>query len=295
MDFRALECFVAVAEELHFGRAAVRLNITQPSLSSRIKILEGEVGTALLERDRRHVRLTSAGRVFLDHARFAVANTREAVMFARRAAAGETGRLRFGFTGLTSYAGMPELVQQYRLGFPEVDVELIHAETARLEAGMLADEIDIALLHPPLAHEEFAQLEFPPEDLVLAIPVSNPLSSFEKVPISLLADEPLLVGPRRIGPHLYDQIIDLCRTEGGFSPKIAQEVAAMTTLIGLAAAGVGCGFVIRSFDIIKHPGVIYRPLAGRAPHLATSLAWRKDAMSATAKMMLDVAERWLAK
>lgn len=280
---------------MHFGRAALRLNITQPSLSSRIKVLEEQVGTALLERDRRRVQLTPAGRVFLDRARSAVANTREAVNGARRAAAGEAGSLRFGFTGLTSYAAMPELVQQFRLHFPQVEIELVHAETERLEAGMLSDEIDVALLHPPLKHGEFAQLEFPPEDLVLALPASSELSLLDAIPVSRLAREPFLINPRRMGPYLYDQIIHLCRTDGGFSPMIVQEVTAMTTLIGLAAAGVGCGFVIRSFEIIRHPGVVYRPLAGRAPQLATSLAWRKDTIASTAKGMIEIARRRLSR
>ena len=118
IDFRALECFVVLAEELHFRRAAERLNMTQPSLSARVKTLEEEVGAVLLDRDRRNVRLTAAGAIFLEFASSTMARTEEAVMSARRAAAGESGRLRFGFTGLTTYDGMPELVQLFRARFP---------------------------------------------------------------------------------------------------------------------------------------------------------------------------------
>lgn len=289
LDYRALECFVITAEELHFRRASARLNLTQPSLSARIKALEKEVGTQLLERTRRHVALTPAGRAFLDSARSAVANTTEALRSARMAASGEAGRLRFGFTGLSTFGDMPDLVQRFRSRFPAVEVELVHADTAKLETGLLTEEIDVALLHPPLEHDQFSRLDFPPEDLVLALPMSNELGRLEAIRMPLLSGQPLLLPPRRAGPHLYDQIIHLCRTEGGFSPWVVQEVATMTTLIGLAAAGLGCGFVLRSLDIIKHPGVAYRPLASKAPRVDTSLVWRKGRLSKVASNLVQIA------
>jgi len=280
---------VVMAEELHFGHAAARLHLTQPSLTTRIKVLEKEVGTQLFERDRRHVALTPAGAAFLDNARSAVSNILGAIRGARRAASGETGRLRFGFTGLTTYAGMPELVQKFRVRYPAVEIELVHADTGKLEAGLRMDEIDVALLHPPLAQGPFAQLEFPAEDLILALPASSVLAALDEIPITRLAKEPFLISPRSTAPHLYDQIINLCRTEGGFSPVIVQEVATMTTLVGLAAAGLGCGFVLRSLEIIKHPGVVYRPLAGQAPSIATTLVWREERVLKTARNLIAIA------
>lgn len=289
MDVRSLECFAVVADELHFRRAAARLNITQPSLSARIQALEAEVGVTLLDRNRRQVQLTDAGRTFLDHARAAVRSAKDAMARARRAAAGEIGRLRFGFTALTSYVGMPELVQRFRSACPEIAIELVQAETARLEAGLLAEEIDIALLHPPLSAPGLAQRDLGSDEMVLAIPASSALSHLPAVPPHRLAGQPFLIGPRHIGPHLYDQIILLCR-QAGFSPAIVHEVTAMTTLIGLAAAGVGCGFVAGSLQVIQRPGVAYRPLAGvQAPSLPTALAWRDGALSAPGRRFLELA------
>ena len=294
MDVRSLECFAAVAEDLHFRRAAGRLNMTQPALSARIQALEAEIGVALLHRNRRQVRLTEAGCVFLDHARVAVRSAKDATARARRAAAGEIGRLRFGFTGLTSYAGMPELVQRFRSACPEIEIDLIHAETARLEAGLLAEEIDIALLHPPLSTPGLSQRDLAADELVLAIPASSDLSRLPAVPLHRLAGQPFLIGPRHIGPHLYDQIILLCR-QAGFSPTIVQEVAAMTTLIGLAAAGVGCGFVTASLRVIQRPGVVYRRLSGApAPSLLTALAWQDGTLSAPGRRFLDLASTEIA-
>ena len=290
MDLRALNSFAVVAEELHFRKAAARLNVTQPSLSMRIQALEREVGVSLLERDRRSVRLTEAGRAFLGLAQAAVRSGAEAVAQARRAARGEIGRLRFGFTALTSYAGMPELVQRFRLACPDIRIDLVQADSASLESALLAEEIDIALLHPPLMKPGLTLKHLEPEDLILAIPSSHELAKLKAVPLRRLAKQPFLIGPRHIGPHLYDQIIQACRRTG-FSPSVVQEVAAMTTLIGLVAAGVGCGFVIQSLQVIRRPGVVFRPIAGtKAPQLATALAWRDGKLSGVGRRMLTVAE-----
>jgi len=294
IDFRALECFVVLAEELHFRRAAERLNMTQPSLSARVKALEEEVGAVLLDRDRRNVRLTAAGEIFREFASSTMARTEEAVMSARRAAAGESGRLRFGFTGLTTYDGMPELVQLFRARFPGVEVELVSAGTDQLQADMLAGTIDVALLHPPLSCTGFDLLDLPPQELVLAIPAGHALAELPEVPLSRLKGEPFLIGPRQAGPDLYDRIMELFRTEGGFSPTVVQEVGTMSTLIGLAAAGAGCGFVTQSMTVINNPGVRYRPLAGVAPHLTTALAWRPGTVSAPATSLIGVAREWIS-
>jgi DNA-binding transcriptional LysR family regulator len=121
------------------------------------------------------------------------------------------------------------------------------------------------------------------------MPSTHALAARRTVPLRKLAGEPFLLGPRRIGPHLYDQIILACR-DAGFSPNVVQEVASMTTLIGLVAAGAGCGFVTRSLQVIQRPGVIFRALASSstAPRLSTALAWREDSVSATARRMLDI-------
>lgn len=289
MDIRALECFTILAEELHFRRAAARLNMAQPTLSARIKVLEQEVGVSLLTRNRRDVNLTEAGRIFAKHAALSLRSGQEAILSARRAAKGEIGRLHFGFTGLTSYAAMPELIQRYRLAFPQVEIDLVSSESAKLETSLLSGEIDIALLHPPLAAAGLATKELASQPLVLALPASHPLVELDRVPIRKLAGEPFLIAPRRAGANLYDQIIQFCR-QAGFSPNVVQEVTTMTTLVGLAAAGVGCGFVIQSLQALKWPGVVYRPLSGgKIPRLRTALAWRDGDITAAAGGLVKLA------
>ena len=290
MDLRTMRCFIAVAEHLHFRRAAAHLNMTQPALSLRIRALEKEVGVMLLERDRRSVRLTEGGRAFLDQARVAVRSGADAIARARAAARGEAGRLRFGFTALSSYADMPELVQRFRLARPTVEVEFVQGESSKLAASLLSDEIDVALLHPPLSVSGLRLKEFPADEMVLALPSTHPLVKIKTVPLRKLAGEPFLLGPRRIGPHLYDQIILSCG-KAGFSPNVVQEVASMTTLVELVAAGAGCGFVPSSLQVIRRPGVVFRSLANgsHTPRLSTALAWRDRSLSAAGEQLLKLA------
>jgi DNA-binding transcriptional LysR family regulator len=295
LDLKTLNCFVTVAEELHFRRAAASLNMTQPSLTARIQALEWEIDTKLFDRDRRGVQLTPSGRAFLEHARAAVLSGKEGVKSAQRAASGEIGHLRFGFTGLTSYAGMPELIRRFKRACPDVAVELIHLGTADLEIALLKDEVDIALLHPPLTKSALALKELEPDPLVVALPNSHKLAKLAIVPLEKLAQEPFLICPRSSGPFLYDQIILACH-RAGFSPTVVQEVTFMTTIIGLVAAGIGCGLVTRSLQVIRRPGVTFRPLAGKHKlQIATALAWRDGGISPVAGRMLQVVGEYLQR
>jgi DNA-binding transcriptional LysR family regulator len=292
MDLQTMRCFIAVAEHLHFRRAAAQLNMTQPTLSLRVRALEREAGVVLLERDRRSVRLTEAGRAFLEGARVAVRSGADAIARARGAARGETGRLRFGFTALSAYAGMPELVQRFRLAHPSVHIELVQGDSSSLAAGVLSDELDITLLHPPVPVSGLRLEELPAEEMVLALPGTHPLAKLKTVQLRRLAGEPFLLGPRRIGPHLYDQIMLSCE-KAGFNPNVVQEVASMTTLIGLVAAGVGCGLVPSSLQVIRRPGVAFRRLANSShtPRLLTALAWRDGSLSTAARQVLEIATK----
>lgn len=282
MDVRTLACFVAVAEELHFHRAAARVHLTQPALSMRVKALEEEIGTRLLERDRRGVSLTPAGTAFLVHARAAVRHAAEAKADALSAARGETGRLRLGFTAIAFYRALPEAVRALRESNPGLVVELSEMTSPKQETALLAGDLDLGILHPPLDRPGLSIQELLPEDLVLALPACHRLAAERReLVISDLKDEPFLISPRRVGPHLYDRIIHLFR-DAGLSPRIVQEAMPMPTLIGLVAAGIGMGFVARSLSVIRRPGVIYKPLAAAvrgsaALDLPFAAAWRADA------------------
>jgi DNA-binding transcriptional LysR family regulator len=286
MDIRAMVCFIAVAEELHFRRAAERLHLTQPSLSQRIRALEHEIGTDLFVRDRRSVALTPAGKAFLEPARRAIDNARIAKEQALRAARGEVGRLRLGFTVLAFYGLLPEALQAFRRRHPDVDIELVEMNSPSLETALITGTIDLAILHPPLGHPELMVRSLPDEPLVLALPESHPLVALEEIPIKALADEPMLIAPRSVGPSIYDRMITLFQSEG-VTPHVVQEVTPMTTLSGLVAAGTGVGFVTRGLSRQPRPGVCYRPVTPTPPSLPMAASWMKPELSATGRRFLD--------
>ncbi|SFB39347.1 DNA-binding transcriptional regulator, LysR family [Rhizobium sp. NFR07] len=286
MDIRAMDCFVTVAEELHFHRAAERLHLTQPSLSQRIRALEHEIGTALFVRDRRSVALTPAGQAFLEPARRVIDNARIAREQALRATRGETGRLRLGFTVLAFYGLLPEAVQAFRRRYPDVEVDLVEMNSPSLETALTTGTIDLAILHPPLGHADLMIHSLPDEELTLALPESHRLAALDQIPIKALAEEPMLIAPRSVGPSIYDRMIALFQSEG-VTPRIVQEVTPMTTLSGLVAAGTGIGFVTRGLSRQPRPGVCYRPVTPTPPSLPMAASWLKPDLSATGRRFLD--------
>jgi DNA-binding transcriptional LysR family regulator len=287
LDIRSLACFVAVAEDLHFRRAAERLNLTQPALSQRIRVLEEEVGADLFERDRRHVTLTPAGSAFLEPARAAVASANAAKAQALRAVRGEVGRLRLGFTVIAFYGVLPEAVRVFRSRYPDVAVELVEMNSPALEASLQAGEIDLGVLHPPLAAPGLVIRPLPDQRLVLAMPSAHRLAENATVALADLEGEPFLIAPRAIGPSIYDRVIALFQAHG-FSPRIVQEVTPMTTLTGLVAAGAGMGFVTEGLATVARPGITFRPVDPEPPRLPMAAAWREPELPVTGERFLEL-------
>jgi DNA-binding transcriptional LysR family regulator len=287
VDLRSLACVVAVAQDLHFRRAADRLNLTQPALSQRIRALEREIGVALFLRDRRGVSLTPAGAAFLGPARQAVEHARRARAEAVAAMRGEAGRLRLGFTVIAFHGSLPEAVQQFRLRWPGVEVELAEMNSPSLERALAAGELDLGILHPPLATACLTAAALPDEPFRLALPASHPLAVRTVVPVRALEGEPFLIAPRHVGPSIYDRVIALFQKEG-ISPRIVQEATPMTTLIGLVAAGAGMGFVTAGIARAARPGVAFRPVSPEPPSLPMAAAWRASSPVPAAEHFIDV-------
>ncbi|WP_157018415.1 LysR family transcriptional regulator [Mesorhizobium xinjiangense] len=287
MDIRSLSCFLVVAEEFHFRRAAQRLNLTQPSLSQRIRRLEQEIGAELFERDRRHVALTAAGQAFVEPARQAVASAQAAKALALRAARGQAGHLRLGFTVIAFYGILPEAVRLFRTRYRDVEVDLVEMNSPLLEAALLAGEIDLGVVHPPLETPGLGMQSLADQPLVLAVPAGHPLAAKAAVSVCDLADEPFLVAPRVIGPSLYDRIIALFR-DAEVSPNIVQEVSPMTTLTGLVATGAGMGFVTAGVATAPRPGVAFRPVEPEPPSVPMAAAWHGSEPSPTARRFLEL-------
>jgi DNA-binding transcriptional LysR family regulator len=290
MELRVLRYFVALAEELHFGRAATRLGMTQPPLSQAIAGLEGELGVRLLERTRRRVALTHAGATFLEEARATLARAGQAVELARRAQRGEVGRLAVGYLAATAYTLLPLVLRDFMRGFPGVRLELRELTLPQQVGALLKGDIEVGLLRPPVAEAELAAETILAEPFVLALPARHPLTALRRVPARRLAGEPFIMFPRQPGLVFHDLVMGFC-LRNGFTPRVAQEANQTHTVVGLVSAGIGVALVPGSAQRIGLAGIAYRPLRERTPESRTAVAWRRDNASPVLAAFRDVARR----
>jgi DNA-binding transcriptional LysR family regulator len=276
MELRHLRYFIAVAEELHFTRAAERLHIGQPPLSHAIQVLEADVGARLLERTKRWVRLTEAGKLFLADARKILAMAEQAVETARRAERGETGELRIGFTYSTPLTPLfAEVINRYRQEFPLVTLTLHEMSTMRQLDAIGERALDFGFTRPPeVAVPAGIKLTGLREDpLMVVLPTSHRLAAKAAIAIKELEDESFVMYPQGAGTGIYPQILRLCRA-AGFVPRVGQTAGEASTIIGLVAAGSGITLLPSSFDRIRMDGVCYRPVTDRDATTMLLLAQR---------------------
>jgi len=279
IELRQLRYFVTVAEELHFGRAAARLQMTQPPLSQTIFALEELLGAALFERNRRSVALTAAGSALLPEARRLLAQAGELPALVRRAALGETGKLVLAFVSSADYSVLPPFLRAYRAACPQVQITLQEATSDLQLEHLLDGRIDAGLLIPPLPDKAKAVLDYLPvlnEPLILAVPEDLPaLRGKRTADLRTLPPLPLIIFPRAISPGLYDAILSVFRA-AGITPAIGQEAIQMQTIVSLVSAGMGMALVPQSVSNLRRPGVAYHRLTQDTPLVETGLAWRRD-------------------
>ncbi len=275
IDLRVWRQFVVLAEELHFGRAAARLHMTQPPLTQAIAQLEAVLGVRVFDRSRRHVALSPAGEALLPEARELLARAQRLPGVAQAAAAGEVGRLRLAFVSPVGFELLPHWVRGFRAHSPGVALDLIEAtgdvQLAALERG----EIDAGvLLHSPgFVPASLASLPVAEEPLVLAIPAAHPLASTRRLSAPQVLGQPLVLFPRRILPSIFDALFALYHAHGQ-SPQVAQEAIQMQTIVNLVAAGIGVAWVPRSVTRFERSGVVYREWAqAGVPRCETRLVW----------------------
>jgi DNA-binding transcriptional LysR family regulator len=287
MELRHLRYFVTVAEELHFGRAAARLQMAQPPLSQQIRQLEGELGVALLHRTTHHVALTAAGEAFLEEARRTLAQAEEARRTALRVGSGEVGQFRLGFIGSAAYDVLPVLVRAYRVQFAEVEVVLRHMSTAQQLDALHGRTLDVGILRPPVPRATLATLTVRREPFVVAVPAGHPWACSRRIHLAALAQEPFILFPQAMQKDYNAQVLALCR-RAGFEPRVGQEVTEMLTLVGLVAAGLGISLVPASTRNLLSKGVVYRPLQGAQELAELVLAWRREDASEVVNGFLSV-------
>ena len=293
VELRHLRYFVAVAEELHFGRAAKRLHIVQPTLSAQIVRLEEELGVPLFYRTKRRVELTSAGTAFLPEARRTLEQSERAIREARRAASGETGRLAIGLVGSATYSVLTEVLSVYRERFPDVILAPREMNTVGQVEALREGTIEVGFLRPASGFEaQDLRLEvFIREPMVVVLPKDHRLATLKLVPLEALAAEPFVLPSREREPGFNEQVTRACQ-EAGFTPTVVQEVTEMQVGLGLGAAGLGVvGLLPSSVRNITASGIVFKKLAKPVPEMDLSVAWRPEALSPAARAFLDAAAR----
>jgi DNA-binding transcriptional LysR family regulator len=281
---------VAVAEELHFGRAAARLHLAQPALSQQIHQVEQELGVSLFHRTTRHVGLTDAGKQLLRDATRILEEVEQAIEAARRAQGGELGRLVLGFVGSAASDVLPRVLRAYREQRPAVEVALREMDSAEGLAALAAGRIDAALLRPPVVDPALAHAVIRREPFVVALPQQHPLAAQPRIALADLAGEAFILFPRNWGSGVYDRVIAHC-DQAGFSPRVVQEATEMSTIAGLVAAGIGISLVPASIALLRTAGVVYRTLDAGALTAEMAVAWRRDDTSAVLATFLEVARQ----
>jgi DNA-binding transcriptional LysR family regulator len=276
MELRHLRYFVAVAEELHFGRAAERLHMAQPPLSQQIRQLETEVGVELLHRTTRRVELTEAGAAYLTRVHAILADIDAAAHQARQVAAGVIGHLVIGCVGSVTYSLLPALSRGLSAALPGVDFAfrgemLVPDQVAALRAG----EIDVALLRTPVPDSSLTVTRLRLDPLVVAVPADHVLARRRRLRPTDLRDVDLIIHAADRRSTMYDVVVRLF-LDAGVEPRIRHEVGETSTLVTLVAGGLGVAIVPEPVTALSLEGIAYRPLAGPATTVELAVAHRAD-------------------
>ncbi|HYD65937.1 LysR family transcriptional regulator [Azospirillum sp.] len=295
MDLRHLRHFVAVAEELHFSRAAARLGIGQPPLSQSIQALEAELGAKLFERTRRHVELTEPGHLLLAEAREILARTERAVVLTRRAARGEVGELRIGFTAASPFLPVvPRIIDAYRRSSPDVHLTLTELPSLRQLAALADGRIDVGFVREPRTPtgDAFTFHTVLREPLIAVLRADHRLAALDPVPLAELRDEPFVFYPADYGTSTLEQVSALCAA-AGFQPRVAQEAREAFTIIGLIAAGLGVSILPAQLRQVAVEGVVYRSLDTADAYTTMLLAHRRGERSALVRGFTELVGRFV--
>jgi len=287
-ELRQLRCFIAAAEELHFSRAAARMNMTQPPFSRQIQILEHALGVKLLDRSSRAVELTPAGRIFLLEARRIAHLTESAALAIRRIASGEAGTITLGFTASSGYSFLPRLLLERAARTPNIDVALREMVGTEQVEGLLNGVIDVGLMRSSVKRDEFATLKVASEGLVAALPLGDPrlaevslrLSDFDRQPLIMFAQE----GAR----HFHDMLAKLFEQEG-VAPVAIQSLSQIHSMLALVRAGMGAAIVPEAAQSLHFDDVHFRPIVTTpATPVELYAVWRADNDNPALEPFLDL-------
>ena len=275
LDLRQMQCFVAVAEELHFGRAARRMHMTQPPLSRHIQLLEHELQLQLLHRTSRSVRLTPAGKAFLQEAVRILAMVQSSAASARRIANGEAGLIRVGFTAGSSYSFLPRLLTRATASMKDVHIALTEMVTRQQLEALESNTIDIGLQRMPTAQEGMESVCVAREKMMLAIPRHHPLAKGRLPALSDLSGEPFITFSPRDGHYFY-RLIDELFASASIFPRYVQQVSQIHSILALVSAGLGVAMVPESARLLHFSGSVLRQVKMPPVYADLHLVWKAD-------------------
>lgn len=258
LDLQQLKCFVVLAEQLHFGRAAACLHISQPPLSLKIRALEKKLGLQLFQRSSRHVELTHSGEILVHEARRLLRDAEQLSKLAVSLELGEAGTLAIGYNAVMSYRLMPDLVSAFSVRFPRVKLTLHEMVSAEQITALREHRLDVGLLRPPLP-TGFQTLPLGDEEIMVFLPANHPLASQESIEIEALAVEPMVTFSKLEAAYLHHLVMDIC-AEAGFMPMVVQETRHIHAIVALVGTGMGVALLPASATHIHMKGVKVRRL-----------------------------------
>ena len=286
MELRHLRYFMALAEELHFGRAAEKAFVAQPTLSQQIQKFEDELGAPLFERTRRSVTLTQAGEALLPYARRILKEAGQAEKAALAAREGAAGYLRIGFGAPAMRGGLSRIIKTFREETPGVELELEELGSRAQAEALRAEAIDVGFVLLPIDERELLTLEINAAPTVAVLPEGHRLAGRAEVPLPELEGEPHVMWARDVAPGVYDDYLRACH-RAGFAPEVVQEIRHMESLLGLVAAGVGISTAHRTRAQSDYPGVTYALITEPRVPIRMGVAWRQGDLLPVTKRFLD--------
>lgn len=286
IGMRHIRYFVAVAEELHFRRAAERLNISQPALSRAIRHIEAEVGVQLFERSNRHVALTHAGANFLRGCSTALTYMDGAIDQAQKATTGERGHLVIGYTDIAIAGRLPQILKSFSQRYPEVTLEPRHDYTLAQLGDLESGALDFGFLTGPALPEGLDSVVVQRDGFIVVLYGTHPLVRHREVPLAALAGEPFVLGTKSNWTHYHDHLYRLCR-EAGFEPEVVQTASNGEGIFGLIACEMGISVQATSIENCLRKGLETRPLKDCSETVPTLAAWNRATLSPVKQRFID--------
>jgi DNA-binding transcriptional LysR family regulator len=287
MELRHLRCFLTLAEELHFGRAAQRLSMSQPPLSVAIQQLESSVGARLFLRNSKSVQLTAAGQALVPEARALLARARDSAQLVRDVDQGQAGSLRIGFVGAMLYRGLPQMLQLFQASHPRLRLQLHELSSAEQLAELSRDRLDVGFVHSAQVPPGLEHILVASQPLVACLAHTHALAGqgAANAPLDLAAlqGEPLALVSREVSPDYHDRILALC-AQSGWSPVVRHELRHWLSVVSLVSQGMGVALVPEALQRSGLAGAVFVPLAQATPPYETRCLWkdRKDRRTHTA-------------